>query len=170
MEENRMRFAGVRAPQQDDVRILDLAVRTCPASRPENRRQTGDARGVSSPVATIDVVAADHRAHEFLGDVVQLVGCLRAAEHAKRAGAVPLDFEANASRDSSERLLPRRWTVLAVFAYQRSCHSVGRGQFHSRAPFSGQMRLTAAYHRRAAPHMNSAPPKAERRTHPVSAL
>ena len=61
VEEDRMRLPRVRAPQQDDVRVFHLAIRTGPASRTEYRRQTGDARGVSSTVAAIDIVGAHHR-------------------------------------------------------------------------------------------------------------
>ncbi len=76
VEEDRVRLPRIRPPQQDPVRFFNLAVRTRPAARPEDRRQTDDAGGVSSPVATVDIVAPDHRADEFLGNVVQLVGGL----------------------------------------------------------------------------------------------
>lgn len=85
MEENRMRLARVRAPKENDVRLFDFAVRTRSPARSENRRQTDDARRVSSPVAAVNVVRADDRAHKFLRNVVQLVGGLRATEHAKRS-------------------------------------------------------------------------------------
>ena len=50
VEEDRMRLPGVRAPQEDDVRLLDLPVRRRPAARSEHRRQTDDARRVSGAV------------------------------------------------------------------------------------------------------------------------
>ena len=50
VEEDGMRLSGVRAPQENDVRLLDLAVRRRPAACTEHRRQTDDARGVSGSV------------------------------------------------------------------------------------------------------------------------
>jgi len=76
MEKDGMSFPGVGAPKQNNVRLFRLAIGTCSSPRAEDRRQTGDAGGVSSPVATINVVAADDRANKFLGDVVELVGGL----------------------------------------------------------------------------------------------
>ena len=73
MKENRMRFPGVRSPEKNDVRFFDLLVRVCATARTENRRQTGDARGVSSTVATIDVVTADHDTRELLRNEVHFV-------------------------------------------------------------------------------------------------
>ena len=51
VEEDRMRLTGVRAPQEDDVRLLDLAVGRGPAARTEHCRQTDDAGRVSGAVA-----------------------------------------------------------------------------------------------------------------------
>jgi len=110
-----MSFPGVRTPKKNDVRFFHFAVRAGTSSRAENRRQTGDARGVSSPVATIDVVAADDGADEFLRDVVELVGGLGAAEHAERARSVLGDFAADSFRDAVESFFPRCRTVLSVF-------------------------------------------------------
>jgi len=70
MEKNRVRFPRVRSPQQDDVCIFNLAIRTCAASRPEYRRQTGDARGMSSSIAAINVVGTHDAANEFLRRIV----------------------------------------------------------------------------------------------------
>ena len=68
VEEDRVRLARIRAPEQDQVGLLDLAVGARAATDPENRRQTGDAGGVSSAVAAVDVVAPDHRARELLAE------------------------------------------------------------------------------------------------------
>jgi len=92
MKENWMGLARVRAPQEDDLRLLRFPVRTRSAARSENRRQTGDARGMSSPVTAINVVRTDYRAHEFLRDVIQFVGRLRTTKHAERAGPMLLDL------------------------------------------------------------------------------
>ena len=61
VEVDRVRLAGVRSPQEDEVRLLDLAVRARPAPRSEHRRQTDDAGGVSGAVAAVDVVRAEDR-------------------------------------------------------------------------------------------------------------
>jgi|SRR5713226_8907268 len=111
-----MSFPRVGAPKKNDVRLFHFTVRAGAPSRTEDRRQTGDARGVSSPVATVDVVAADDRADEFLRDVVQLVGGLGAAEHAEGARSVLADFAADALRDAVESFFPRCRTMLSVFA------------------------------------------------------
>jgi hypothetical protein len=50
MEEDRMCVAGIRAPQQDDVGVVILLVRGSSATRSKDRRQTDDARSVSSSV------------------------------------------------------------------------------------------------------------------------
>src|SRR5215467_4426229 len=118
MEENRMRFSRVRAPKENNVCLFNFAVGTRSATRPENRRQTDDAGGVSSAVATVNVVGADDGAHEFLGDVVQFVGGLGAAEHAKSARPLLFHLPAESRRHAVQRLAPRRWPVLAVFANQ----------------------------------------------------
>ena len=76
MEKDGVRLPRVRPPEQDHVRFFNLAVRTRTAARSKDRRQTDDTGGVSSPIAAVDVVAADHRANELLGDVVQLVRSL----------------------------------------------------------------------------------------------
>ena len=66
------------------VGVLDLLIRIGASPGTEHRRQTGDARSVSGAVAAVDVVAAGYDARKFLRDVVELVGRLRAAEHAER--------------------------------------------------------------------------------------
>jgi hypothetical protein len=60
MEENRMRLSGIRAPQENDIRFFNFEIRTRSAACAKNRRQTGDARRMSSAVAGIDVVAPDY--------------------------------------------------------------------------------------------------------------
>src|SRR6267142_5850882 len=112
MKKNRMRVPRVRTPQQDHLALFNFAVRTRPASRPENRRQTGDARRVSSPVATVDVVRADHRAHKFLCYVIQFIRGLRATEHAERARPVLFDLRAESRGNPVQRLVPTRRTML----------------------------------------------------------
>ena len=87
VEEDGMRLARVRSPQDDEVRFLDLLVGARAATRSEHRRQTDDAGGVSSPVAAVDVVAAEDAARELLRQIVHFVGRLRATEHPEAARA-----------------------------------------------------------------------------------
>ena len=110
-----MRLARVRTPQKDRVRFFDLGIRTSTAARSKNRRQTDDAGGVSSPVATVDIVAPDHRSHELLRNVVQLVGCLGATEHAEQTRVAPFGDAPERLRNTVESLVPRRRTVRPVF-------------------------------------------------------
>ncbi len=110
-----MSFTRVRTPKKNDICLFSFAVGAGAPSRTENRRQTGDARGVSSAVTTIDVVTTDDRAHEFLRDVVELVGGLGATEHAEGESSVLANFSADAIRDTIESFLPRRRTMLSVF-------------------------------------------------------
>jgi len=119
MKEDRVRLPGVRAPQQDDVRLFNLAVRTCAAARSENRRQTGDAGGVSSPVAAIYVVRSHHGTNKFLGYVIQLVGGLRATEHAEVPGVFLRDRPAESLGDTIQGFIPGGRAMPAIFAYQR---------------------------------------------------
>jgi hypothetical protein len=50
VEEDRMRVAGVRAPQQDDIGVVVLLIRGGTATGSEDSRQTDDARSVSGSV------------------------------------------------------------------------------------------------------------------------
>ncbi len=106
MEEDRMRLARIRSPEHDQVGALDLLVGARAAACPEYRRQTDDARGMSSSIAAVDVVAADDRTSELLGDVVHLVGGLRAAEHPKGASAATLPRVGQSRSGAVERLVP----------------------------------------------------------------
>jgi hypothetical protein len=89
MEEDRMRFTGVRAPQEDDVRFLDLPIRTRPSTSTENRRQPGDARCVSRPVATVDVVTTYHHAGELLRHEVRFIARFGTAKQPERLWSAP---------------------------------------------------------------------------------
>src|ERR1700720_2713700 len=102
MEEDRMCLSRVGAPKKNKIGLRHLLIRTGGAACPEDRRQTGDAGGVSSAVATVDIVAADDRAHELLRDVVQLVRGFRAAEHAERPRPAALDLAAQLADDEIE--------------------------------------------------------------------
>ena len=73
VEEDRVRVTRVRPPEYNEVRVLDLQVRARPSTPSKNCRQTDDARGVSSPVAAVNIVSADHGPGKLLGEKVQLV-------------------------------------------------------------------------------------------------
>src|SRR5260221_10871363 len=120
MKQNRMCLARVRSPKKNEVRLRHLLIRTGGAARAENRRQTGDARGVSSAVATVDVVAADHRSHEFLRDIIQLVGGFRTTEHAKRARPVRFNLAAQLAGDKIKGFVPACRAVTLRLANQRT--------------------------------------------------
>jgi hypothetical protein len=117
-KKDRMCFPGVRSPQQDHIRVFNFTIRTGPAACSEYRRQTGDARGVSSPVAAIDIVRAHHAADEFLCRVVQFVSRLGATEHAKVPRIVLLDGFAERCSDAIHGFIPRSGTMRAVLAHQ----------------------------------------------------
>jgi hypothetical protein len=84
VEENRVRFAGVRAPQDNQIGLLNLAIRTCAASCPKHCRQPGDAGGVSRAVTTVDVIAPNGGTSELLRHEVRLVARLRATKQPER--------------------------------------------------------------------------------------
>jgi hypothetical protein len=88
VEEDRMRFARIRTPENDDAGAFSFFVGAGAAARAEDRRQTDNARSVSRSVAAVDVVAADGDASELLSHVVHFVGRLRAAKHSVRSGSI----------------------------------------------------------------------------------
>src|SRR5205807_1310652 len=122
------------APQQHYIGLFNLAIRACTATRPEYLRQTGDAGGVSSTVATINVVGPNHRADKLLGNVVEFVGGLGTTEHSKRIGAVLFDLLAEALSHPIQRLIPGCRTMPAVFADERLSQTVFRWYRHWISP------------------------------------
>ena len=88
VKEDRVRLPGVRSPEEDAIGLFNLAVRARSTAHAECRRQTGDARGMSSTVAAVEVVRAHHDSREFLRGVVHLVRALRAAEQPEGLAAV----------------------------------------------------------------------------------
>jgi hypothetical protein len=129
-----MRFAGIGAPEKNKVRLRHFLIRTGGPARAEDRRQTGDAGGVSSPVAAVNVVAPDDRTDEFLRDVIQLVGCFRAAEHAESARPVFFDLAAQPGGDEIEGFLPTCRPVTVSLANQRSGEPGGGNRGHLKLP------------------------------------
>jgi hypothetical protein len=118
VEENGMRFPRVRSPQQNHVRLFNLAIRARPPTSSENRRQTGDAGGVSSPVAAVDIVRPHHAADEFLRGVVDFIDGLRTTEHPKVSWIVFRNRFAKSSDYAVYSFIPSRGTMNTVFADQ----------------------------------------------------
>ena len=106
MEENRMCLPGIRSPENNEIRLFYLAIGTRPATCAKDRRQTDDARSMSSPVAAVDIVAADHRASELLCHEVHFIGRLRATEHPEALWAVLLDRAAKALCGAVQGFVP----------------------------------------------------------------
>ena len=73
MKENRMCLPGVRSPEKNHIGFFNLLIGIATSAYPKDRRQTGDAWGVSSAVAAIDVVAAHHDTRELLSNEVHFV-------------------------------------------------------------------------------------------------
>jgi hypothetical protein len=124
VKENRMRLPRIGTPEQDHVRLFDFAIGTCAATRSEDRRQTGDAWGVSSPVAAIDVVATDDGAHKFLRYVIQFIGRLGATEHPKSSRAARFHFAVDAARGELQSFVPGCRAMLSIFANQGSSYAL----------------------------------------------
>jgi hypothetical protein len=85
---------SVLSPQHDHVGCFDLLVGRRTAAHSEHCRQTDDAGSVSSSIARIDVVRADHRPGELLREKVHLVCGLRTAEHAESLRALRVERSA----------------------------------------------------------------------------
>jgi hypothetical protein len=116
MEKDWVGFPGIRSPQQNHIGIFNFAIRAGAAPGSKNRRQTGDAGGVSSSVATIDIVGAHDAADEFLRGVIYFVNGLGAAEHAEVMRVVPGDGFAEGGGDATHGLVPSGRTMGTVFA------------------------------------------------------
>src|SRR6201999_2238509 len=59
MKPDRMRFTGVRTPEENEVSVLRFLVRARRTTGAKDGRQTDDRRRVSGPIATVDVVVAE---------------------------------------------------------------------------------------------------------------
>jgi len=126
MEKDRVRFPGVGAPKQDHIGIFGFAIRTGTATRSKDRRQTGDAGGVSSSVTAIDIVCPHHGADKFLCRIVQLICGLGAAEHAEISRIVPGNGFFKCRSHPIHRFIPCGRAVRTVLAHQR----LGKTRFH----------------------------------------
>jgi hypothetical protein len=117
MEEDRVRIPRIRAPKKDYVRLFNLSIGTRAPACTEYRRQTGDARRMSSSVAAVNVVGAHDAADEFLRPVVQFVDGLGATEHAKISRVVLRDRFAERSGHTIHGLIPGRRTMRTVLPH-----------------------------------------------------
>ena len=98
----------VRAGEDRDVGVDDVAVGRRDRAGADALQQRGDARGVAQARAVVDVVRAEARADQLLEEVGLLVGALRRAEAGDRAGAVAVVDLLEPGRREVERLLPGR--------------------------------------------------------------
>ena len=114
-----MRLTSVRSPQDQQIRLVDLSIGRRTAARTKHRRQTDDARSVSSAVARVDVVRPHHRTHELLSQEIDLVRRLRAAEHPERTRRVLYPCTSQTRSGEIERLIPARKAKRPVLAHQR---------------------------------------------------
>ena len=106
VKKNGMGFARIRSPQDYEVGLFDFAVRTGSATCSEDRRQTGDAGGVSSPIAAVNIVRPHHAANEFLGCIIQFIRGLGAAEHADIPRITLVDGLAKRRSNAVHRFIP----------------------------------------------------------------
>src|SRR5581483_3543663 len=101
------------------VGVLHLGVAAGAAPGSEDRRQTGDRRGVSGAVAGVDVVGPDGHPHELLGDEIDLVRRFGAGEEPDGVGPARFDGPGEAGRGGVEGLVPRGRRQLPAPADER---------------------------------------------------
>ena len=133
MEQDGVGFPCVRAPQNDQIGLLELLVRARSAAGSKNRRQTDDARSVSRAVTAIYVVAAHDRPSELLRHEVHLVGRFGTTEHSEGVWTVAVDGGAKTVGGSVESLAPIRLSKRAVFSNEWFRESVV-DLFHRESP------------------------------------
>ena len=132
VEPDRVSGTGVRSPQEDHIRLFNFAVGAGASTRTECCRQTDDAGGVSSPVATVDVVGAERHAGDLLCHEVHFVRGLRAREDPERVRPMGIEVAPKSSRRPIERLVPTCRTKDASLPDQRLRQPVvGAGRFSS---------------------------------------
>ena len=98
----------VRARDEGDVGVRDVAVDRRHGAGADRLEQRRDARRVAEPRAVVHVVRAEGGAHHLLEEVRLLVAALGAAEAGQRGWAVLRLDAAELAGDEVERLVPRR--------------------------------------------------------------
>ena len=119
VEEDGVRLACVRSPQQDHIGFGDFLIGARSAPKSEHCRQTDDRRSVSGAITGVDVVRLEHRSHELLGCVVHLVRALRAREHADPTGTVLLGRSPQPGCSTIECIVPASRSKHAAVSYER---------------------------------------------------
>src|SRR3954463_14082581 len=98
----------VRAGEDGDVGVDDVAVGGRHGARADALEEGGDARRVAQARAVVDVVRAEARADELLEEIRLLVGALRRAEAGDGPGPVLFVDGLQPAGGDVERLFPRR--------------------------------------------------------------
>jgi hypothetical protein len=119
MKENWMCFPRIGTPEQDNLGVFSFAIGTGAAARSEDRRQTGDAGGVSCAITTINVVRSHHGADKLLRRVVQLIGGFGATEHSKIPRSALADGLFESRGNAAHGFIPCGRTMSAIFPHQR---------------------------------------------------
>lgn len=132
VKKDRMRLSRVRSPQDNQVGLFHLFIRAGAAPCAKDCRQTGDARRVSSAIATINVIAANHQPGELLGHEIRLVRSFRTAKESKRSRSMLLYGALKSCGSARQRLIPRDRTELTVITDERFGETNIR-TFHIRA-------------------------------------
>ena len=127
MEEDRVRFARIRSPEEDDVRLLRLTIGARATARTEHCRQTDDAGSVSGPVTAVDVVRAEGHARQLLREKIHLVRGLRAAEDPDRVRSPRGDAAPEPVGRAREGFVPRRGPQDAALTDERRAQALQRG-------------------------------------------
>ena len=113
MKENRVRFARVRSPENDEISLFRFLIGTRASPRPEDSRQTDDAWSVSSSVATVNVVGSHDLSSELLRQKVHFIGRFGTTENAERLRSLRSRF-GKPGRNPAKRLFPCRILENAV--------------------------------------------------------
>ncbi len=116
---DRVRLGRVRADHEDGVGREDVDEGVGHGAAAQRLREAGDGRGVAEPGAVVDVVRADHGAHELLEEVVLLVRAARRGKAGQGVGAVLVADGDEALGHKAERLVPRGRLQLAGATHER---------------------------------------------------
>ena len=123
MEEYWVRVTSVGSPDDNEVGILNLAIRAGSPAQTEYRRQTDDAWSVSGTVTAVDVVGSDNDPGKLLGEEVQFVCCFGTTEDSERLRTMLVDRSSKTECNPFEGFLPARRPKAALVANQGRCES-----------------------------------------------